>query len=264
MDHLTAAGLGFVQGLTEFLPVSSSGHVAVAALLWGVGDLPLPAVVVLHLGTLLATLAVVGSDLRRMAESVLQARHQPMAWLRSSEGRLATAVSIASVPTAILGLSLEPTATAMAHDPRALGTAFVATALLLAVASRRGGTRESLGWRGALLVGLAQGLAVLPGISRSGSTIAVALLLGMRPEAAFRFSFLLSLPAITGALLLQLAHPEALTSLGAPLWTGGAMACAVGLIALLWLRRLVLGGRLWLFSPYLLALAAFLWFRSAP
>ncbi len=264
MHHASAAGLGLVQGLTEFLPVSSSGHVAVAAMLWGIQDLPLTAVVVLHLGTLLATLLVVGGDLRRMVCSAFTTRNAPLQWLRSPDGRLALDVLIASIPTALIGLSLEPLAEAMAHRPSRLATAFLATAVLLTVASRRGGRREIPRWRDALLIGIAQGMAALPGISRSGSTIAVAVLLGMRPDVAFRFSFLISLPAVGGALLLQAMRPEALSRLGTPMWTGGAVALVSGLLALLWLRRLVLGGRLWVFSPYLLALAAFLWFRFPP
>ena len=131
------------------------------------------------------------------------------------------------------------------------------------LASRRGGTAELPSLGAALLVGLAQGLAVLPGVSRSGSTIAAALLLGLRPEAAFRFSFLVSIPAVAGAVLLEAVGPEGF-GVEPALWTGAAVAVASGLLALLVLRRLVRRGRLWVFAPYLVALSAFLWFRFGP
>ena len=112
-----------------------------------------------------------------------------------------------------------------------------------------------------LLIGLAQSLALLPGISRSGTTIAAAMALGMRPTEAFRFSFLLSLPAILGAVVLELRDPEVLASLGLAAAVAGGVACLVGWACLLWLRRLVDQGRLWIFSLYLVpvALVLLLW-----
>ncbi len=264
MDHLTAAALGLVQGLTEFLPVSSSGHVAVAALLWGETPLPLAGVVLLHVGTLLATLAVVGRDAARLGGSLPAAVGSPRRWLRSEDGRQVLGIGLATVVTGVVGLTLEPLAEQATGRPEWLAAGFVVTALVLVLASRRGGSLDVPGLPAALLVGLAQGLAVLPGVSRSGSTIAAALLLGLRPEAAFRFSFLISIPAIVGAVVLEAARPDGFGRIEPALWTGGLVAFLSGLLALLALRRLVRRGRLWVFAPYLVALAAFLWFRSAP
>ena len=102
-----------------------------------------------------------------------------------------------------------------------------------------------------MLIGVAQGLAVLPGISRSGTTIAAAMLLGMRAPEAFRFSFLLSLPAVGGAVILQLAEPGALAELGAPALIAGSVALVTGYGALRLLRHVVMTGRLWIFAAYL-------------
>jgi undecaprenyl-diphosphatase len=251
-----ATVLGAVQGLTEFLPVSSSGHVALGALLFGIPDLPLATVVVLHVGTLVATLLVVGKDVARLALATVRGLGRPREFVASPEGRTVTGVLVASVPTALMGLFLKSYVEQWAHLPAVIGGGLLVSALL--VWSTRGGdgSIEVPPLRTCVLLGLAQGLAVIPGISRSGSTIAAGMLLGMRGSEAFRFSFLLSLPAVLGALVLELAEPDDLARVGLAGWLGGGVAFITGYGALLALRHLVARGRFWAFSLYLVPVGA--------
>ena len=123
------------------------------------------------------------------------------------------------------------------------------------------GSRDEITWSIAVLVGLSQGIAVLPGVSRSGVTIATAMLLGLRGAAAFRFSFLISLPAIVAAAIFELSAPEGLGALGATAWIGGATAFVTGYLALVILRHIVVVGRMWMFALYLLPLGLYLVIR---
>lgn len=166
---------------------------------------------------------------------------------------MAVCVALGTLPTGILGILLKDTTETIASTPWMLGSTFLFCAVLL-FASKfwTGGTKRlSIGL--ALIIGLAQGIAVLPGISRSGTTIAVALALGLRREEAATFSFLLSLPAILGAALLEIDMDTLL--LDGPISAyilGAASAFLIGLAALYSLVALVKKGRLWLFSPYLI------------
>ncbi|MFW5921251.1 MAG: undecaprenyl-diphosphate phosphatase [Polyangiales bacterium] len=254
MDPATAGALGALQGLTEFLPVSSSGHVAVGAWLFGIRDMPLAMVVVLHAGTLVATLLVVGGDAWRLATNTFRGLAHPRELARSETGRIVGGVIVASIPTAVLGLWLEERVEAWSHSPGAVGGFFLLSAVAVLTTRRREGELRVPGLGACLLIGLAQGLAVLPGVSRSGSTIATAMLLGMQPAEAFRFSFLMSLPAVAGALALQLSKPDALARLGTGALIGGVVALLVGWAALVVLRRVVVRGRFWLFALYLMPL----------
>ncbi|MFA9471981.1 MAG: undecaprenyl-diphosphate phosphatase, partial [Deltaproteobacteria bacterium] len=120
------------------------------------------------------------------------------------------------------------------------------------------GTQDEVSWWQAAGIGVAQGVAVLPGISRSGVTIAVAMLLGVQGSPAFRFSFLVSLPAITGAALYEASGAEGLGSLGPEAWVGGLTALVTGYVALVMLRQIILVGRMWTFAIYLVPLGLFL------
>ncbi len=255
IDMGTAAALGAVQGATEFLPVSSSGHVALGAMLFGISDeMPLSMVVLLHFGTLLATVVVFRRDLATLTASSLRGLRDPSAYLATDEGRTVVGILVASVPTAILGLTLESRVEAWSRIPWVVGLGLLASAAGVVSTRWGGGQAQVLTYGKALIVGVAQGVAVWPGLSRSGTTIAVAMLLGMSGPAAFRFSFLLSLPAIAGATLLSLRHTEELRELGLSGAVGGAVATLVGLAALIWLKRLVDRGQFWMFAIYLVPL----------
>lgn len=254
-DWVVLAIYGLVQGLTEFLPVSSDGHLAIAAMWLGdVVALPLGTVVLLHLGTLVATFAVLRRDAVATLSASVRALAAPRSLPQSPEGRTALTVVLASIPTAIVGLALHDVVEPLAEVPWVVGVCLLLTAGLVGSTiwsgPRTTSDEPSLRLWPALLLGLAQGLAVLPGLSRSGTTIALAMFLGLRPAAAFRLSFLLSLPAVGGAVLLELRHPEVWTDAGLPGLFGALVSGVVGVLALLWLQRWLAQGRFAIFAGY--------------
>jgi undecaprenyl-diphosphatase len=239
-----AALLGVVQGITEFLPISSDGHLALAELLFRLETGGLTFNVMLHAGTLIATLIVLRAQVWRAVRAGFSALRKPSLFASSAGGRDALVVLIASLPTALIGLLLRDPVERWTESPIALGFGFLGTTVMLLVAQLSPpGQREQPTARGALLVGLAQGLAVLPGLSRSGSTIAVAIWLGVRPDRAFELSMLMSLPAVVGALVLEGRHAFEGPFPGAPALVGATVALFTGVVALLLLRRVVIKGR---------------------
>ncbi len=261
-DLLAAAILGLVQGLTEFLPVSSSGHLVLfQRWLPHPGD-PIAFDLVLHLGTLVPVLGIFRRDVQMILNDVLRGEGPMMS---RPGARLGLCVVAGSVPTAIIGLALKDVFEQLFSHPTAVGVAFGVTGLVL-LATRwapkplpvaEGGAMSV--WK-ALVVGTVQGLAITPGISRSGSTIAAAMFLGVDRELAARFSFLLSVPAIGGAFLLSLRKLEPADMDFLPLAVGFVVAAISGWGALLVLLRLVRTGDFSRFAWYLLPLSVFaLW-----
>jgi undecaprenyl-diphosphatase len=212
---LQAFVLGLVQGLTEFLPVSSSGHLQLVpyVLGWPSADLAFDAVV--HAGTLLAVLVAFRGDLIALARGVLARPGTTPAEVATAR-RMTLLLAVATLPAAIAGATLESTFAAAFDSPRLVAGALYVTALLLwgseRLRRRRGGdpgADEGLAWREVgmrqgLAVGAAQALAILPGISRSGATIATGMMMGLLRRAAARFSFLLSIPIILGSTIVML------------------------------------------------------------
>jgi len=199
-----AALLGVVQGLTEFLPVSSTGHlILVPAILgWrgGIVD-SLKFDVALHLGTLIALLAVFWRDWLELIEAALASLARRS--LADAHARLAWLIVLGTIPGAMAGALLQKQVETTLRSPLVIGAAMVLVALVLALLDRLGPqTRNeySLGPVGALAIGIGQAVALIPGVSRSGSTIATGLGLGLTRPSAARFSFLLSTPIIAGAL----------------------------------------------------------------
>jgi undecaprenyl-diphosphatase len=206
MRPLHAVLLGLLQGATEFIPISSSGHLVLVPWLLGWPEPGLAFDTVVHWGTLVAVAATFWHDLVVLSWAWLwgwRTRSWP-----SPEGRLAWLLLLGTLPAIVLGLLLEDWFEALFSAPAAVSGFLIATGLLLMVSERLGrreSGEEKLCWRDALLIGLGQAAAIAPGISRSGATMAVGLLRGMRREAAARFSFLLAIPVILGAGMLQLA-----------------------------------------------------------
>ncbi len=250
--------LGAIQGVTEFLPISSDGHLAIAAMLFGETDMSLAMVVLLHLGTLLATFIVLRADVRPLLVTLFT----PSRWRGTEDGAALRTILITSVPTAIVGLSLHDVVEPLARSAWVVGVCLWGSAVAVASTRWSGpkatGTSLDLPIGHCVLIGLAQGIAVLPGLSRSGMSIAVAMLLGLTGPTAFRLSFLLSLPAITGAALFELRRPEVWTTLGENAIAGTVVAFVVGLAALTALRHIVARGRFWAFAVYLVPLGAIL------
>ncbi len=206
MDLLKATLLGILQGATEFLPVSSSGHLVLAPWLLGWPAPGLAFNTIVHWGTAVAVIAYFWRDwvaLIRAAFRSLRVRS-----LADANARLAWFLVIGTVPAAVFGYVLEDFFEAMFSRPAAAAAFLVVTAGILVAAEYWGHRQrdlDALTWRDALLIGLAQAAAILPGISRSGATIATGLGQGLKRESAARFSFLLATPVILGAGLLQMA-----------------------------------------------------------
>lgn len=250
---LEAVLLGVVQGITEFLPVSSDGHLALAGLLLKVKEAGLTLSVMLHAGTLLATLLLLRHRLVPAVADGARALVRPSLFKETPGGRDALVVITASVPTAVIGLVLRDAVERWTHSPVVVALGFFGTAVVL-VSTRfvRVREREVPSMPGALLIGALQGLAVLPGLSRSGSTIAAALWLGVRPDRAFELSMLMSLPAVTGAVLLEARHLGGSDGAVTPALIGALVSFAVGLAALSLLRRMVMRGHFAWFAAWVI------------
>ncbi len=257
--------LGIIQGATEFLPVSSSGHLALGQLiLTHVGAeltlLPKPLLleVLLHLATLCAVLVVyrrsvlsatrgIGRGARALATGKLGA-----AMREDSDVNLGVAVVVGVIPTAVIGLLMRETAELISRSTLGIGCCFLGCACLIFATRFWPGGERRLTWKIAALVSIVQGIAVLPGISRSGVTIATGLALGLNREEATRFSFLLSVPTIVAAAAIEMDFGMVMENNHSSAYMLSALtAFLVGLAALIWLIRLVRRGQLWFFSPYL-------------
>lgn len=247
--------LAALQGITEFLPISSSGHLAIGGALLGLEAPGLLLQAVLHLGTAVAVLVVfrreVGGLLRSLLPGGDREARRAVLWL-----------VVASIPLAAVGLGLGRWIEPLYASLLAVGAGLMVTGGLL-LASDRVGRRVAgpapRGWR-AIAVGAAQAAALLPGVSRSGATIAAGTLAGARPMAAVRFSFLLSLPAVIGAggvtLLQALRGPGKAAIPLEWLALGGVVAAVVGIVALRLLLAAVARARLAFFGVYCLILGA--------
>jgi undecaprenyl-diphosphatase len=262
LDFLHAALLGVVQGLTEFLPVSSSGHLVLFQNLFGFHEPELFFDICLHMGTLVAIFLVFWKELF----TILATLAQLPGLMRNAGGmkplfdsnesvRMALLIVIGTIPTGILGVLFHSIADQLFSSLRIVGGMLVLTGTVLWITRRHvalGRPVAAVTLKDALIIGFVQGLAIIPGISRSGTTISAALLLGIDREVAGRYSFLLSIPAIIGALVMGLdADMLQKSSAGiGVLFLGTAMAAIVGYVSLVVLMRLVKKGKLSAFAPY--------------
>lgn len=261
VSYQDAGILGTLQGLTEFLPVSSSGHLALGQLWLGLTEGNLTLSVVLHAGTLLATVAYFYPRLLSICRDLLRS---PQHALATAGGQDLRTVVLASIPTAIIGLAFKDTIEAWTLDPKIVAIGFFITAAVLIStrfvperASAAPGTFPADQFpsaAAALLVGVAQSIAIAPGISRSGSTIAALLWLGVRPARAFELSMLVSLPAVTGAFLLEARHAGGVAGGVLPMAFGALVALIVGLVALRLLQGVVTQGRFAWFALWVVPL----------
>jgi len=223
--------LGIVQGATEFLPISSSGHLVLLPAALGWASPPLVFDTTVHLATLIAVVVVFWRDLRGLIVSWWQGlwRGQPF---KSTQSRLAWWVILGTVPGILTGLFLKKTIVSLFESPRAAGIFLLLTALLLVLAEVFGQRRRDfpeITWLDSILIGIGQAAAIAPGLSRSGTTISVGMFRGLNREAAARFSFILSVPIIAGAGFEQLAElvRHGGLSAEAPLLLVGFVAAAV-------------------------------------
>lgn len=257
MGTWEALTLGAVQGLTEFLPVSSSGHLVVAQALLGLREPVLLFDVMVHLATLGSLAAVFREELVLLWRSLLPTPPGKTSNLNPAElaegRRFVLLLFVGTLPTGIIGLLFHRPVERLFAQPAVAGAMLLVTGAILWATRRVGPGRreiEAMRWTDAILIGAAQGCALLPGISRTGTTIAVALFLGLEREFAARYSLLLGIPAIAGAVLIgAFKGGLASTGLGAIL-VAMVVAFATGYMALRIVLRVVVAGRLSAFAPY--------------
>ena len=239
MTLIQALILGLLQGLTEFLPVSSSGHLVIAQHFFNLLTPPVLFDVLLHLATALAIIIVLWRQLLSLDKKTIGF------------------ILLASLPAGIIGVLLNSSIETLFSSVKLVALALLVTALLLFLTryffSQASHTR--LTWKNTLLIGLFQALAIIPGLSRSGSTISAGIFAKLKPELIFNFSFLLALPAIFGAVLLQLKDLNFAGSwLDLPLLIGFITAFISGLFSLKLLKKFVSQGKFSFFAYYCLAL----------
>lgn len=261
MEIYQAVTLGIVQGLTEFLPISSSGHLVIGQHLFGLNEAELAFDVCLHLGTLVAVLFYFRQDLLSMITSLgrisgqlVQKKISPKDALADPDIKMILLICVGTLPTVIIGLGFHSIAETMFASLLIVGAALLVTGLLLWLTRNIKASDMDIhdfSLAKSLVIGLVQGLSITPGISRSGSTIATGLFLGLSRELAARFSFLLSIPAICGAAILSLKDIQGPGDLSVPvLLSGTVAACLSGYLALSLLVFIVKKGRLFAFAPY--------------
>lgn len=261
MKSVEAIVLGTVQGLTEFLPVSSSGHLVLFQNLFGLKEPELLFDICMHVGTLTAVIIVFYREILGILSSLFQIPVKlKMAGglvrlLEADESiRMALLIVVGSIPTAVIGLLFKEIIDQLFGSITVVGCMLLLTGFLLWFTRNMrndGRPLRKTTFKDALLIGIAQGLAILPGISRSGATISTALFLGVDRKVASRYSFLLSIPAIFGALILGLNTPTLQTTI--PMSTiiaGSVVSALVGWLALVILLRVVECGRLHSVAPY--------------
>jgi len=253
MTFIQALLLGILQGATEFLPVSSSGHLVIFPHLLGWSEPGLAFDTLLHLGTLAAVIFYFRRELWQLAVAVWDSLRRRK--LDTVEARLAWFLVLATIPGALLGFLFEDQVEQLFGMPRTVAIFLLVTAALLALSellSRRSRGLETLTWRDALMIGLAQAAAILPGLSRSGATIAAGLLLGYRREESTRFSFLLAIPIVLGGGLYQLLKlvMAGFSGVGSLALVGMLAAALVGYAAISGLLALVRRHALWPFVAY--------------
>jgi len=247
MDPAQAIILGFIQGLTEWLPISSTGHLRIAERLMGL-QVPLLFDVTLHVATLLVILLHFRTDVKNILLALVRRD------FKSENGKLIPLIIVGTVPTALLGIVFGDALDTYFNSFLALGAGFVVSGVVLYVSKFSREIKDDVTYVDALLIGIAQGVALFPSVSRSGTTIAIALLLGISRKKAFKFSFLLSIPAVIGAeglTLYQQRTELALAGIGlAEIVVGCLITIIVSFLALKLLWKTLANKKFYVFAFY--------------
>ncbi|NYE37996.1 undecaprenyl-diphosphatase [Nocardioides cavernae] len=243
IDLLKAVVLGVIQGLTEFLPISSSAHLRIFPELFGWGDPGAAFTAVIQIGTELAVLIYFRKDIWRIGSawvrSLIQAEYRG-----TFDARMGWFIIVGSLPIVVLGVLLKDVIERDFRNLWIIGCTLIVMGIVLGIADRVGRTDRPLGkltLKDAVLMGAAQALALIPGVSRSGATISMGRFLGFEREAATRFAFLLAIPAVVGAGLFELKEiPHGHNDFGwGPTITATVVSFVVGYAAIAWLLRYV-------------------------
>lgn len=269
LDFLQAAFLGLLQGLTEFLPISSSAHLRIFPELFGWGDPGAAFTAVVQIGTELAVVIYFRKDIWRIASAWVRSLFDPR-WRGNLDARMGWFVIIGSLPIVLLGIALKDVIESDFRSLWIVGTTLIVMGVVLGIADRIGRTDRTirqLNLNHAILYGLAQAMALVPGVSRSGATISMGRFLGYDREAATRYAFLLAIPAVIGAGIFELkdvlacsgSTADACTNAYSPTATFFAtvVAFVVGYAAIAWLLRYVSTRSYLPFVVYRIALGGF-------
>lgn len=262
MTYFEAIILGLVQGLAEFLPISSSGHLALIQGLFGIeGESVLLFAVLLHVGTLVSVFICYWKDIwELLVELVVTIKDLCTGnGLRLDERpvrKLGVMIIVATIPTGVIGLLFNDIFEGLYSSFVAIGIGFIITGVLMFLAERMGGSNrgiENMNFRNALFIGTLQGVAICPGISRSGSTLIGGLTTGLRREFAVKFAFLISIPSILGSVVLEV--PDAVKAgldpgLAGPIVVGMLVAAVSGFVAIKTMIKIVSDKKLSYFSYY--------------
>ncbi|WP_428742627.1 undecaprenyl-diphosphate phosphatase [Tenacibaculum sp.] len=249
MDLLEAIILGIIQGLTEFLPVSSSGHLELAKALFGDTSVPqesLTFTVVLHAATALSTIVIFRKEITEIFKGLVQFK-----W--NEEMQFSVKIILSMIPAVIIGLAFEKELESFFGGKVLLvGFMLLITAVLLLLADKAKNTNENVSFKSAVIIGISQAIAMLPGISRSGATISTSVLLGVDRTRAARFSFLMVVPLILGKVAKDILSGDInfQSSEIVPLSAGFIAAFISGLLACTWMIALVKKSKLSYFSLY--------------
>lgn len=269
MGYIEAIILGLVQGLAEFLPISSSGHLALLQHFFNVeADKVLLFTVLLHLGTLISVFIIYWKDIWELIIELfltfkdlftgkgLRLRERPIR-------KLGVMIIVASIPTAVIGLLFNDFFEGLYSSVASIGVGLVITGLLMFFSERIGSANkgiEKMNFRNAIFIGILQGIAICPGISRSGSTLVGGLTTGLKREFAVKFAFLISIPSILGSFILELPdaiHAGTDPSLLGPILVGVVVAAVSGFAAIKGMISIVSKQKLKYFSYYVWVLGAF-------
>ncbi len=262
MSYFEAAILGLVQGLAEFLPISSSGHLALLQHFFGIkGDTVLFFTIMLHVGTLVSVFIVYWKDISELIVELCAVisdifRGRGLRVNANETRRLGFMIIVATIPTCIIGLLFNDFFESLYTTITAIGICLLITGTALFVAERFPSSDRLVGdmkFRHAVLVGIFQGIAICPGISRSGSTLVGSLLCGVKRDFAAKFIFLISIPSILGSVILEVPHALESgldSSLLGPIALGVLVSALSGLAAIKVMIRLISNKKLIVFSAY--------------
>ena len=242
MDLIQVLILAIIQGITEWLPISSSGHLVIAQEYFGL-ELSVIFDVMLHVGTLFVVLIAFWKDIKSILKAVAKLD------FKAEEGKLAVFIVVGNIPTALIGFVFRDIFKSFFYNPVAVGIALLGTGSILHV-SKYGKNGREMSYLDAFLIGIAQGIAIIPGVSRSGITIATGLLSKLRKEMVFKFSFLLSIPAVIGAMIAESESMFLGEIDGLAMVLGLIVSMTIGYLALKLLQKLLLKERFHLFAYY--------------
>ncbi len=264
MDILEAIILGIVQGITEWLPISSSGHLAMIQHIFG-EEVPFVFDMMVHFATLLVLVGFFRSEIKdvilQFIAIVRDVLHKvPIGKaIRDTKRRMCVVIVIGTIPTGIIGLVIDHFIGDLYASLILIGVMLLSTGALLFFTTRVVAKRmiENVGLKDAVVVGIVQGLAAMPGLSRSGTTIGTGVLLGIEQETAGKYSFLLAIPAVAAGTLLHVNDVAGMSNSELlPLSVGFASAAIVGYLSLFLLMKVLKSGRIHIFAPYCLLAGA--------